>query len=60
MNLRDVGSETSVNDSVKTNKNYKLLHDIFHIGPGIIPKLPYQARQQTLIKLVGQGKYPSI
>ena len=25
MNLRDVGSETSVNDTVKTNKNDKML-----------------------------------
>jgi hypothetical protein len=23
----------------------RLLHDIFHIGPGISPRLPYQARQ---------------
>jgi hypothetical protein len=25
----------------------RLLHDIFHIGPGISPRLPYQARQQS-------------
>ena len=24
----------------------RLLHDIFHIGPGISPRLPYQARQR--------------
>jgi hypothetical protein len=33
---------------IKKNKNNKrLLHDIFHIGPGISPRLPYQARQRT-------------
>ena len=29
----------------------RLLHDIFHIGPGISPRLPYQARQRS------QGPY---
>jgi hypothetical protein len=27
--------------------NKRLLHDIFHIGPGISPRLPYQARYQA-------------
>jgi hypothetical protein len=27
--------------------NKRLLHDIFHIGPGISPRLPYQARQRS-------------
>ena len=35
MNLRDVGSETSVNDSVQTNKNdkytSKMQHNIIYI-----------------------------
>jgi hypothetical protein len=25
----------------------RLLHDIFHIGPGISPRLPYEARQRS-------------
>jgi hypothetical protein len=28
-------------------ENKRLLHDIFHIGPGISPRLPYQARQRS-------------
>ena len=27
--------------------NKRLLHDIVHIGPGISPRLPYQARQRS-------------
>jgi hypothetical protein len=27
--------------------NKRLLHGIFHIGPGISPRLPYQARQRS-------------
>ena len=29
------------------NKSKRLLHDIFHIGPGISPRLKYQARQRS-------------
>ena len=29
--------------------NKRLLHDIFHIGPGISQRLPYQARQRINI-----------
>ena len=29
------------------SNNKRLLHDIFHIGPGISPRLPYQARQRS-------------
>ena len=32
---------------------YRLLHDIFHIGPGIIPRLPYQP------KAIAEGLYGS-
>ena len=38
----------------------RLLHDIFHIGPGISQRLPYQARQRSwgLIWVKGnQGRY---
>jgi hypothetical protein len=29
------------------NNTKRLLHDIFHIGPSINRKLPYQARQRS-------------
>ena len=36
----------------------RLLHDIFHIGPGISPRLPYQARQQSWRADMGRGLIP--
>jgi hypothetical protein len=38
--------------------NKRLLHDIFHIGPGISPRLPYQARQRSWRADMGQGLIP--
>ena len=41
------------------NKNNKrLLHDIFHIGPGISPRVPYQARQRSWSADMGRGLIP--
>jgi hypothetical protein len=41
------------------NKNNKrLLHDIFHIGPGISPRVPYQARQRSWRADMGRGLIP--
>jgi hypothetical protein len=41
------------------NVNIKrLLHDIFHIGPGISPWLPYQARQRCWRSDMGRGLIP--
>ena len=38
------------------NVNIKrLLHDIFHIGPVISPRLPYQARQRSWRADMGRG-----
>ena len=36
----------------------RLLHDIFHIGPGIRPKLPYQARQRSWRTDMGRRLIP--
>jgi hypothetical protein len=36
----------------------RLLHDIFHIGPGISPRLPYQARQRSWRVDMGRGLIP--
>jgi hypothetical protein len=36
----------------------RLLHDIFHIGPGISPRLPYQARQRSWRADMGRGLIP--
>ena len=36
----------------------RLLHDIFHIGPGISPTLPYQARQRSWSADMGRGLIP--
>jgi hypothetical protein len=37
----------------------RLLHDIFHIGPGINPRLPYhQARQRSWSADIGRGLIP--
>ena len=36
----------------------RLLHDIFHIGPGISPKLPYEARQRSWRADMGRGLIP--
>ena len=38
--------------------NKRLLHDIFHIGPGISPRLPYQARQRSWRADMGRGLIP--
>jgi hypothetical protein len=38
----------------------RLLHDIFHIGPGISPRLPYQARQRRWRVDMGRGLIPGI
>ena len=35
--------------------NKRLLHDLFHIGPGISPRLPYQARQRSWRADMGRG-----
>ena len=36
----------------------RLLHDIFHIGPGISPRLPYQARQRSWSADMGRRLIP--
>jgi hypothetical protein len=36
----------------------RLLHYIFHIGPGISPRLPYQARQRSYSADMGRGLIP--
>jgi hypothetical protein len=36
----------------------RLLHDIFHICPGISPRLPYQARQRSWRADMGRGLIP--
>ena len=36
----------------------RLLHDIFHIGPGISPRLLYQARQRNWRADMGRGLIP--
>ena len=38
--------------------NKRLLHDIFHIGPGISPRLPYQAQQRCWRADMGRGLIP--
>ena len=38
--------------------NKRLLHDIFHIGPGISPRLPYQSRQRSWRADMGRGLIP--
>jgi hypothetical protein len=45
---------------IKTTRgqNKRLLHDIFHIGPGISPRLPYQARQRSWRADMGRGLIP--
>jgi hypothetical protein len=35
--------------------NIRSLHDIFHIGPGISPRLPYQSRQRRWRADMGRG-----
>jgi hypothetical protein len=35
-----------------------LLHDIFHIGPGISPRLPYQVWRQSWRANMGRGLIP--
>ena len=36
----------------------RLLHDIFHIGPDISPRFPYQARQRSWRADMGRGLIP--
>ena len=36
----------------------RLLHDMFHIGPGISPRLTYQARQRSWSADMGRGLIP--
>jgi hypothetical protein len=38
--------------------NERLLHDIFHIGPGISLRLPYQAGQRSWMADIGRGLIP--
>jgi hypothetical protein len=38
--------------------NKKLLHDIFHIGPGMNPRLQYQARQRSWRSDIGRELIP--
>jgi hypothetical protein len=38
--------------------NKRLLHDLFHIGPGISPRLPYQAWQRSWRADMGRGLIP--
>jgi hypothetical protein len=40
---------------LKIYNNKRLLHDIFHIGPGINPRLTYQARQRSWGADMGRG-----
>ena len=46
------------NDYDISPTNKRLLHDIFHIGPGISPILPYQARQRSWSADMGRGLIP--
>ena len=39
--------------------NKRWLHDIFHIGPGISPRLPYQGRQRSWSADMGRGFFLS-
>jgi hypothetical protein len=46
-------------DVFAMNINSKiLLHDIFHIGPGISPILPYQVRERSCVDYMGWGLIP--
>jgi len=38
--------------------NQRLLHDIFHIGTGISPGLPYQTQQRRWRADMGRGILP--
>jgi hypothetical protein len=42
----------------KYPNNKRLLHDIFHIDPGISLRLPYQARQRSWRDDMGRGLIP--
>jgi hypothetical protein len=53
--LLDMQKRTYCN---KICDNKRLLHDIFHIGPGISPRLPYQARQWSWRVDKGRGLIP--
>ena len=47
--------------SISTDRNVnnkRILHDIFHIGPGISPRLPYQTRQRSWRADMGRGLIP--
>jgi hypothetical protein len=43
---------------ISCNVFKRLLHDIFHIDPGISPRLPYQARQRRWRADMGRGLMP--
>jgi hypothetical protein len=52
-------SKIYTSDNMESQGGIKrLLHDIFHIGPGISPRLPYQARQRSWRADVGRGLIP--
>jgi len=38
--------------------NYRLLHDIFHIGPGITPRLPYHPWYHPATSISAQNCHP--
>lgn len=38
--------------------NYRLLHDIFHIGPGIIPRLQYHPWYHPATSILAQNCHP--
>jgi hypothetical protein len=40
--------------AMNINRN-RLLHDIFHICPGISPRITYQARQRSWMAYMGRG-----
>jgi hypothetical protein len=52
-----IGQMTVANKSKLIN-NKRLLHDIFHIGPGISPRLPYQDRQRRWRADMGRELIP--
>ena len=44
--------------NIRPDTNKRLLHDIFHIDPGVSPRLPYQARHRSWRAYMGQGLIP--
>ena len=51
--VHDIGSIKTTTGQIK-----RLLHDIFHIGPAISLRLPYQARQRSWRTDMGRGLIP--